>query len=128
MSTTTSTRRGSARPSRSSKTSHPTSSPAPVGAGAFASGPLLTIPEAAEALNIPEGSLRKQVSGRKVPFTRLGKHVRFAAHHLAAIVAAGEQEVLSPQERQDELGASEPIVRPPSSGRRHTGGRPRSKL
>ncbi len=53
---------------------------------------LLTIPEAAGELHVPEGWLRKKVSAREVPFTRLGKHVRFTDEHLAAIVTAGEQQ------------------------------------
>lgn len=52
---------------------------------------LLTIPEAARALNVPEAWLRKKVSAREVPFTRLGRHVRFTDDHLCRIVANGEQ-------------------------------------
>lgn len=52
---------------------------------------LKTIDEAAEWLNVPVGGLRKAVSARKVPFTKIGKHVRFTQAHLDAIVAAGEQ-------------------------------------
>lgn len=54
---------------------------------------LLDIPTAAEWLNVPEGWLRKKVSSGEVQHTRLGKHVRFSADHLAAIVADGEQQV-----------------------------------
>lgn len=52
--------------------------------------PLLTIAEAAEILNVPEGWLRKKVSVGVIPHTRLGKHVRFTQEHLAQVVAAGE--------------------------------------
>jgi excisionase family DNA binding protein len=51
---------------------------------------LFTIAEATALLNVPEGWLRKKVSARAVPYTRLGKHVRFSPDHLQAVVAAGE--------------------------------------
>lgn len=51
---------------------------------------LLTIAEAAELLNIPFTTLRDKVTNRVVPFTRIGRHVRFTADHIAAIIAAGE--------------------------------------
>lgn len=54
---------------------------------------LLDIPAAAEWLNVPEGWLRKKVSSGEVQHTRLGKHVRFSADHLAQIVADGERQV-----------------------------------
>jgi len=62
--------------------------------GAWNQTPLLDVIEAAAALKIPEHSLRKKVAARQVPFTRIGKHVRFAPHHLDAIIAAGEQAVV----------------------------------
>lgn len=52
---------------------------------------LLDIPAAAEWLNVPEGWLRKKVSAGEVQVTRLGKHVRFDADDLAAIIADGKQ-------------------------------------
>lgn len=52
---------------------------------------LLDIDQAAEQLGVPRGWLAKAVTARSVSFTKLGKHVRFAQHHLDAIVAAGEQ-------------------------------------
>jgi excisionase family DNA binding protein len=51
---------------------------------------LFTISEAAALLNVPEGWLRKKVSAREVPHTRLGKHVRFTSGHLCEVIAAGE--------------------------------------
>jgi excisionase family DNA binding protein len=51
---------------------------------------LMTISEAAEVLNVPEGWLRKKVSAGSVPFTRLGKHVRFTHEHLERLIANGE--------------------------------------
>lgn len=53
---------------------------------------LFTIPEAAEALRVPEGWLRKKVTAGSVPHTRLGKHVRFTTEHLRQIVVAGAVE------------------------------------
>lgn len=52
---------------------------------------LLSIPEAAEVLNVPEKWLREMVTARRVPFTRLGKHVRFSQAHLDEIVLAGQR-------------------------------------
>lgn len=64
----------------------------PAGAGPAVGWPeLLTITQAAVVLGVPTGWLRKKVTDREVPHTRLGKHVRFTAEHLRAIVAAGEQ-------------------------------------
>jgi len=57
--------------------------------------PLLCIVEAAVLLNVPESWLRKKVSARAVPFTLLGRHVRFTAEHLNQIVVAGEQRPLA---------------------------------
>lgn len=56
---------------------------------------LLSIAEAADYLNVPESWLREKVSARKVPFARIGRHVRFTAMHLHEIVAAGEQPALT---------------------------------
>lgn len=53
---------------------------------------LLTISEAAAALNVPRTWLRDKVTARQVPHTRLDRHVRFTTVHLAQIVAAGEQQ------------------------------------
>jgi excisionase family DNA binding protein len=55
---------------------------------------LRDIEQAAEWLNIPKSTLRDYVSARSVPFTFVGRHARFAQHHLDAIVAAGEQQVI----------------------------------
>ena len=54
---------------------------------------LLTIAQAAVVLNVPPTWLRDKVTARQVPHTRLGRHVRFNAAHLAQIVASGEQHV-----------------------------------
>lgn len=60
---------------------------------------LLTIPEAAEYLHVPERWVREAVRLRKVRCTRLGKHVRFRLEHLDELVAAGEQPVTGPPVR-----------------------------
>jgi excisionase family DNA binding protein len=60
---------------------------------------LLTIPEAAEYLHVPERWVREAVRLRKVRCTRLGKHVRFRIEHLEELVAAGEQPVTGPPVR-----------------------------
>lgn len=51
---------------------------------------LLGIPAAAQWLDVSENSLRKLVSAKKVPFTRVGKHVKFSSEHLLAIIRQGE--------------------------------------
>jgi excisionase family DNA binding protein len=68
---------------------------APKTEGAQDDAVLLTISQAAAVLAVPEAWLRKKVSGRSVPHTRLGKHVRFTSDHLRAIIAIGEQPVLT---------------------------------
>ncbi len=60
---------------------------------------LLTIPEAAEHLHVPERWTRAAVRLRRVRCTRLGKHVRFRIEHLDELVAAGEQPVTGPPVR-----------------------------
>jgi excisionase family DNA binding protein len=58
---------------------------------------LLTIPEVAEFLNVPVRWVQEAVQQRRVRCTRIGKHVRFTAEHLAELIASGEQGVLSAQ-------------------------------
>lgn len=54
---------------------------------------LRNIKDAAAWLDIPPKTLQGYVTARTVPFTFVGKHVRFSQAHLDAIVAAGEQPV-----------------------------------
>lgn len=54
---------------------------------------LLTIPEAARVLAVPESWLRERVRLRRVPHRRLGKHVRFSAGDLEQIVERAAQQV-----------------------------------
>lgn len=54
---------------------------------------LLTIPEAARVLAVPESWLRERVRLRRVPHRRLGKHVRFSTADLEQIVERAAQQV-----------------------------------
>ena len=47
--------------------------------------PLYTPAEAARLLAVPESWLRRQVTARLVPHTRLGKHLRFSHADLVVI-------------------------------------------
>ncbi|MBB5494237.1 helix-turn-helix domain-containing protein [Nocardiopsis metallicus] len=55
---------------------------------------LLSIPEAARVLAVPESWLRERVRLRRVPHRRLGKHVRFTAQDLEHIVEQAAQQVV----------------------------------
>lgn len=55
--------------------------------------PLLDMKQAAEYLNVSYNWLQQQAAGDKVPHTRLGRRVLFAAEHLDAIVKSGERQV-----------------------------------
>ncbi len=65
--------------------------------------------ELADYLGVSEAWVSKKVTARLIPHTRIGKHVRFAPHHVEAIVAMGEQSVVPPvtlfQLRQRKAGA-----------------------
>ncbi|MFI6575014.1 helix-turn-helix domain-containing protein [Nocardiopsis sp. NPDC050513] len=60
---------------------------------------LLTIPEAARVLAVPESWLRERVRLRRVPHRRLGKHVRFSSTDLEQIVEKAAQQVVVPARR-----------------------------
>lgn len=57
--------------------------------------PLMNVKQAAAVLNISVSTLQKLVAARKVPFTRVGRHVRFTSEHIAQIIAMGEEPVAS---------------------------------
>jgi excisionase family DNA binding protein len=57
---------------------------------------LLTIDEAAAYLNVPAHWVSDAVRLRRVPCTRIGKHVRFRFEHLDELIAAGEEPVTTP--------------------------------
>lgn len=61
---------------------------------------LLTYAEAAEQLAVGERWLRDAVTNRKVPFTRVGRHVRFTQAQVDDIVRAGE---VRPRDEADPL-------------------------
>jgi excisionase family DNA binding protein len=50
--------------------------------------PLYTAAEAARLLAVPESWLRRRVTARQVPYTVLGKHLRFSHADLTAIATA----------------------------------------
>ena len=55
-------------------------------------GPRLYTPaEAAALLRVPESWLRRRAGRRQIPRTFLGKHLRFSAADLAAIIAAAAE-------------------------------------
>lgn len=83
--------------------------------GPFSERLLLTVSETAELLNIPESTLRKWVSLRKVPFTRLSRYVRFSPQNVIAISATGNREANATQEPLRPLDSAEPLRQPRAS-------------
>jgi excisionase family DNA binding protein len=53
---------------------------------------LLTADQAAEYLNVTPRFVRRLTSERRVPFVRLGRHVRFDTRDLDEFIAAGRCE------------------------------------
>lgn len=53
--------------------------------------PLISVQQAAALLGIPAKTLYAKTAARTVPFTKIGRHIRFTQEHLRQIVAAGEQ-------------------------------------
>lgn len=56
---------------------------------------LLDIDGLAEHLGVPRTWVRDKVSARQIPFTKIGRHVRFTPDHVRQIEAAGETPALS---------------------------------
>lgn len=54
---------------------------------------LFTFKEAAQMTALPESWLRKAVSERRIPFRKVGKHVRFSAADIDALI---EQTAIAP--------------------------------
>ncbi|MDZ5446544.1 helix-turn-helix domain-containing protein [Micromonospora sp. 4G57] len=80
-------------PSRSRRRLPP-SAPPPARAGDQSDdqGPRLYTPaEAAALLRVPESWLRRRAGRRQIPRTFLGKHLRFSAADLDAIIAAAAE-------------------------------------
>jgi excisionase family DNA binding protein len=55
--------------------------------------------EAAQLLKVRESWLRRRAAARQVPCTFLGKHLRFSADDITAIIAAGTQPVTNRRPR-----------------------------
>ena len=53
---------------------------------------LLTVDEAAERLGTSVRFIRRLIAERRIPYTKLGRHVRIAAGDLDAFVASGRVE------------------------------------
>jgi excisionase family DNA binding protein len=54
---------------------------------------LLTVKEAADRLGTAERFIRRLVFERRIPYTKLGRHVRISASDLDAFIRAGRVEV-----------------------------------
>jgi excisionase family DNA binding protein len=61
---------------------------------------LYTPAEAAQLLKVRESWLRKKAAARQVPCTVLGKHLRFSAADIAAIIAAAAQPAVGRRPRR----------------------------
>lgn len=77
---------------------------------------LLDLHEAADWLGVSWETLRKKVTARQVPFTKVfGTQVRFTQEHLDAIVAAGEQPVATAPSRATVTAIRAAQTNPPSN-------------
>jgi excisionase family DNA binding protein len=56
---------------------------------------LLSVEQAAERLGTSARFIRRLIAERRIAYTKLGRHVRIAAHDLDAYVASGRVEVRS---------------------------------
>ena len=78
--------------------------------------PLLNVEQAAERLGTSTRFIRRLIAERRIPFTKLGKHVRIDPADLDAFIAAGRVEantfttgdarLPSPRSIQDEIHRS----------------------
>ena len=84
-------------------------SPSPQGDGVR--GGLLRVRELAELLNVSQAWVRKGVLERTLPYTKLGRSIRFTPAQVEQILTAGQR----------------PPIRGPVGGRRHPGA-PRTRL
>jgi excisionase family DNA binding protein len=53
---------------------------------------LLTIPEVADRLGTSQRFVRRLIAERRIPYTKLGKHVRIVDADVEAFIAAGRIE------------------------------------
>jgi excisionase family DNA binding protein len=55
-------------------------------------GHLLTVTEAAERLDTPVRFVRRLIAERRIPFHKIGRHVRIHTHDIDDFIAAGRVE------------------------------------
>jgi excisionase family DNA binding protein len=55
---------------------------------------LYTVNETAERLNTTPRFVRRLVSERRIPFVRLGRHIRIAEEDVEAFIAGGRVEIV----------------------------------
>jgi excisionase family DNA binding protein len=55
---------------------------------------LYTVNETAERLNTTPRFVRRLISERRIPFVRLGKHIRIAEEDVEAFITAGRVETM----------------------------------
>ena len=56
---------------------------------------MLTVPEVADRLGTSERFVRRLIAERRIPYTKLGKHVRIADVDVDAFIAAGRVEAIA---------------------------------
>lgn len=56
---------------------------------------MLTVPEVAERLGTSQRFVRRLIAERRIPYTKLGKHVRVADNDVDAFIAAGRVEAVA---------------------------------
>jgi excisionase family DNA binding protein len=55
---------------------------------------MLTVPEVAERLGTSQRFVRRLIAERRIPYTKLGKHVRIADADVDAFIVAGRVEAI----------------------------------
>jgi len=97
--------------------SRPSAGPAPVPTDLAQL--LFTPKEAAALLRVRESWLRRQATARTIPVTFLGRHLRFSAANLAAIVAAASQPVGSRRRSRRHRPATQDSADPTDAAAAH---------
>lgn len=54
---------------------------------------MLTVPEVADRLGTSQRFVRRLIAERRIPYTKLGKHVRINDGDVEAFIAAGRVEI-----------------------------------
>ena len=62
---------------------------------------LMSVTEVAERLGTSQRFIRRLIAERRLPFAKIGKHVRFAASDLETFIAAGRVEANDDPARRD---------------------------